>query len=316
MQFSIFPDFPVICPNSRCSSHPPLGCEGPSLPLRVRKRGTFRRKDSLSHIRRYDCSRCHRSFSRSTFEAEFRQQVRVHNETIQRLCVSGLSIRRMALLLGLSRELVARRIQLYGGLAQRELQKELKERSQDPRRLVTELQFDELETIEHTKLKPLSIGLAVETSSRRILGISVASMPCGGPLAHCSRKKYGPRKDERAKKASELFASLRPVVHPSSLKIRTDQKTLYPQWLKAHFPQMKHEAYKGRRGCVVGQGELKKIGFDPLFSLNHTAAMLRANINRLFRRTWCTTKKPERLLRHLYLYVRFHNSVLLENPAL
>jgi hypothetical protein len=38
--------------------------------------------------------------------------------------------------------------------------------------------------------------------------------------------------------------------------------------------------------------------------------MLRANINRLFRRTWCTTKKPERLEQHLAVYMDFHNRVL------
>jgi len=45
---------------------------------------------------------------------------------------------------------------------------------------------------------------------------------------------------------------------------------------------------KGRRECVVGQGELKGGGFDPLFSLNHTCAMIRAHVSRLFRRTWNT----------------------------
>jgi hypothetical protein len=65
---------------------------------------------------------------------------------------------------------------------------------------------------------------------------------------------------------------------------------------------------------VVGQGELKKVGRDPLFSLNHTCAMLRANLNRLFRRTWCTTKRIDRLEAHLWIYVRFHNEVLLKWP--
>ena len=63
---------------------------------------------------------------------------------------------------------------------------------------------------------------------------------------------------------------------------------------------------------MTGQGELKKLRFDPLFSLNHTCAMLRANINRLFRRTWCTTKKAACLKRHVAVYVRFHNTVLLK----
>jgi len=66
------------------------------------------------------------------------------------------------------------------------------------------------------------------------------------------------------------------------------------------------------RGCVAGQGELKKIGFDPLFSLNHTYAMMRANINRLFRRTWNTTKDPRKLRDHIDLYVWYHNSELTE----
>jgi hypothetical protein len=39
--------------------------------------------------------------------------------------------------------------------------------------------------------------------------------------------------------------------------------------------------------------------------------MLRANINRLFRRTWCTTKKKERLEQHLAVYLDFHNRILL-----
>ena len=40
--------------------------------------------------------------------------------------------------------------------------------------------------------------------------------------------------------------------------------------------------------------------------------MMRANINRLFRKTWCTTKKPERLIDHIELYVQYHNEVLLK----
>ncbi|MBU6155196.1 MAG: hypothetical protein KGP28_12905, partial [Bdellovibrionales bacterium] len=45
----------------------------------------------------------------------------------------------------------------------------------------------------------------------------------------------------------------------------------------------------------------------PIFSLNHTCAMLRANLNRLFRRTWCTTKTIQGLIDHLSIYVAFHN---------
>ena len=58
----------------------------------------------------------------------------------------------------------------------------------------------------------------------------------------------------------------------------------------------------------VGQGELKKTAFDPIFSINHTFAMMRANISRLIRKTWNTTKKVESLINHLHIYVWMHNT--------
>ena len=61
----------------------------------------------------------------------------------------------------------------------------------------------------------------------------------------------------------------------------------------------------------MGQGELKKQGWDPIFNLNHTAAMFRANMSRLIRRTWCTTKKLSSLRDHLSLYTTYHNQTLL-----
>lgn len=43
--------------------------------------------------------------------------------------------------------------------------------------------------------------------------------------------------------------------------------------------------------------------------------MLRANVNRLFRKTWCTTKRADRLYAHLILYAHFHNTMLIKQPA-
>ena len=71
-----------------------------------------------------------------------------------------------------------------------------------------------------------------------------------------------------------------------------------------------YNQFKGEKSTVSGQGELKKVAKDPLFSINHTFAMLRANVNRLIRKTWCTTKKMARLIDHLSIYVWMHNTVL------
>ncbi len=134
-------------------------------------------------------------------------------------------------------------------------------------------------------------------------------MPAKGHLSRVAYRKYGPRQDRRSEGWNALFYSLKPVVSPEALWL-SDENPHYPRHLKAHHSDARHETTPGRRGCIAGQGELKKVGFDPLFSLNHTCAMLRANLNRLFRRTWCTTKTRQGLIDHLWLYVRYHNQTL------
>ena len=175
---------------------------------------------------------------------------------------------------------------------------------------IKHIQFDDLITIEHTKLKPLSVSAAVDAKTRSILSVQVSKIPAFGHLASLSRKKYGKRVNEHRKGLEAMFKELTPIVDPKSY-IQSDEHKAYPQFVKEYFPYAKYDRYKGGRGCVTGQGELKKQHFDPLFSINHCFAMMRANINRLFRRSWCTTKKTQMLLRHLHIYIFYHNTVLL-----
>jgi hypothetical protein len=176
---------------------------------------------------------------------------------------------------------------------------------------VSHIQFDDLETFEHTKCKPLSVTMAVDKESRRVLGFEVSQMPAKGHLARISYKKYGIRKDLRTYARRRLFLKLSQKLLPKAV-IDSDSSPFYPQEVKRFFPRATHRTFLGQRGSIVGQGELKKIRFDPLFSLNHTFAMLRANINRLFRKTWCTTKDPKRLRDHIELYTYYHNEILLK----
>ena len=134
-------------------------------------------------------------------------------------------------------------------------------------------------------------------------------MPAKGLLTKMSLRKYGRRVDARSEMANSLFMKISPL-GAARVQITTDQNPKYPGWLKPHFPNAKHIAVKGRRGCVVGQGELKEGGFDPIFALNHTAAMIRANVSRLFRRTWNTSKRIDRLCAHLLIYADYHNTEL------
>jgi len=139
-------------------------------------------------------------------------------------------------------------------------------------------------------------------------------MAANGRLASNAAKLYGPRKDERRPARRRLFHKVKDLVR-EGLTIKSDQNPHYPKDVATFFPSAKHERFKGKRGSQTGQGEIKKVKFDPLFSLNHTCAMLRANVNRLFRKTWCTTKRADRLYAHLVLYAAYHNAELIHKAA-
>lgn len=292
------------CPNTRCSSVDSGIFPGPTFSRVVRKGFYFRSSDS-KYIRRFECRKCGRSFSHATGNACFGQKKRRLNREIKLLFLSGVSQRQAARKTGANLKTVVRKFRFLAAQARLENARDLEKLKSHP---VAMVQFDDLETSEHTKCKPLSVALAVEPTTRKILGFQVSQMPAKGLLAKIAIRKYGYRADERKLGWDQLMKELQPVVRPDA-NFLSDQNPHYPRFVTEHFPLASHSTVKGRRGCVAGQGELKKIGFDPLFSLNHTCAMLRAHLNRLFRRTWCTTKKRQFLSDHIALYVSYHNRV-------
>lgn len=271
----------------------------------VRNGGFFRKSDSKI-IRRWRCLNCNKTVSDATGKTCFGQNKRRHNTPLRRLLALGMSQRGAARYLRINRKTVARKLIFLGLQARFRQMHYLKQFVLCP---VERAQFDELESFVHTKLKPLSVALMVDQNHRKILGFQVSQMPAKGLIARKSREKYGLRPDERADGMETLFHETAPLLSRTAM-LTSDQNPKYPGWLKQYPNQWSHHTTKGRRGCIVGQGELKKIGFDPLFSLNHTCAMLRRNVNRLERQTWDTTKKIERLVDHLWIYMDFHNREL------
>jgi transposase-like protein len=287
------------CPNIKCSFF--------NNTLFCKKDGSYFRKDDSRYVQRFKCLSCNKKFSASTHTLEWRQKKRRVNVELFRLLASGVSMRRSALLINIHRTTVDRKLRYLARKSRLEHNELLQKIGTDK---TTHLQFDDLITTEHTKLKPLSITLAVDAKRRIILGTNVSQIPAFGHLAALSRIKYGKRASTHKKALYELLEKVSPFVAREA-KIESDEHHLYAPVVKRFFPNATYIQYKGGRGAIVGQGELKKLRRDPLFILNHTCAMLRANINRLIRKTWCTTKDPNRLQDHLDIYVSFHNHFLL-----
>ena len=268
------------------------------------KCGRYRRRSDGRTIQRYKCKTCSCSFSQATFDPAYYQKKRQLNHKCMMLLASCVSMRRIALVLGIHPITVARKLEYLSAQSQLKWREESLYVAPD-----SDIQFDELQTIEHTKCKPLSIAMAVTEKGRKILGFHVSQMPATGHLAAISRKKYGYRKDLRVEGMTALFEQLTAQLAPT-IRIKSDECSFYQPIVNTFFPAANYTQFKGQKGAISGQGELKKTKIDPLFSINHTFAMLRANINRLVRKTWCTTKKVSRLIDHLNIYLWVHNSKL------
>jgi len=293
------------CPNSECKNRKVI-----SNLLPVVRNGWFRRIWDKARIQRYLCRNCRHAFSDSTFEPTYREHKPYLNLHLLKWFASSGSQRRGAVLYEINLKTVALKFETLAKDAMRPNELDRRFLVENPTKHVMDVQFDEMESTEHTKLKPLSIPIVVESKTRKILGFEVCKMPAKGLLARKSRKKYGPRPDERNEAMNRLFSRVSPFISPTA-KLVSDSCPRYASHVKRHFPKGQYRQVMSRTGCVTGQGELKKGGRDPMFWLNHTAAMIRANVNRTFRRTWCTTKKPISLYYHLEIYTLFHNRVLI-----
>lgn len=283
------------CPNSVC----------PYFETKefVRKNGYFIRRCESRPIARFICKKCRKSFSHATGTLEFRQRKRRINSKLKGLLASSVSLRRCAFLLGVSRTTVDRKFLYLAKKANLSQKKFLESISGT----VAHLQFDDLITSEHTKLKPVTVSLAVDKKRRFILGTEVGKIPAFGHLSELSKSKYGHRENQHQQTLERLFQNIVPTLS-KDVTIESDEHRLYRPITKSYLPKVQnHLQYKGGRGCIVGQGELKRLGRDPLFTLNHSCAILRANMNRLVRKTWCTSKKLDRIKMHLDIFIDFYN---------
>ncbi len=283
------------CPNKNCAA-----------PFNFKRDGTFRRKDDSKFIQRFRCKTCGKKFSSATFSETYCQKKRRINFTLLKFLSSTMSIRRAALVVGVNPKTVARKLRYLGKRCER-LNRTNLERYQNQ---IHNIQIDDLITKEKTKLKPLSVTIAVDEKTRRILATEVSRIPSFGHLAKISLKKYGKRKDEHFDGLTRVFKKIAPIVS-DEVVVKSDELTRYSGFISSFLPGAKHLTFKSERGCVAGQGELKKVKFDPLFTINHTCALLRGSINRLIRKTWCTTQDPNRLKEHLEIFVYYYNEFIL-----
>ena len=235
------------------------------------------------------------------------------------LYLSGTTQRRLAQHLKTSPSTVAAKFRFLAQLAREVHNTRVKSGSFSAK----QIHFDEMQSFEHTRLKPLSIALAVSGSKNPdgtpgpIVDIQVAQLSYRGKLANLAQKKYGIRADESGKARKAVLETVREVASREGLKITTDAKAVYrPEIRNAlagkSWPfaiAFKHEAVPNRKNQTLhaDRPTLKKRKYDPMFWLNHVAARIRHDLSRMQRKVWTTTKHRFFLQAHLDLFIAFYN---------
>ncbi len=284
------------CPKKSCHSD------------QIIKNGFYFRKNDSRKIQRFKCVRCDTKFSASTGTLEFGQKKRRVNFLLLKLFCSKVSQRRAAKIAGVNKNTVAHKFDYWAKKAELKNRKFNEKLAKNP---AQHIQFDDLITKEKTKLKPLSVTVAVDVTRKYILCAEVSQIAAFGHLAKISRKKYGKRKSNHLENLNSTFSELTKVVGERAL-IESDEHRNYEPVVRRYFPRAEYLQYKSEKGCIAGQGELKKVSFDPIFQINHTLAMMRDSIATMVRRSWCCTQDPKRLTGHMQIFIYYYNQIYLK----
>jgi hypothetical protein len=283
------------CPNKLCKSFQQTFFQV--------KDGHYYRRDDSRKIQRFKCKICQKRYSKSTHTLEFAHKKRRFNKMIRSNLASGMSMRSCAYNLSLARKTIERKF-VYLAKKARMNQKALLELwRQNP---LADVQFDDLISSIHTKLKPISISVVVDPKTFKVLGARAAEIPAFGKIAEISRRKYGRRKNQHPEALSKLLLDLKSCIS-NVATFKTDEHKRYPEIIAKHFPRAHHKTHKGLPATIVGMGELKTKSYDPLFAINHTLACFRGGMNRFIRRTWCTSKSLKHTQDHIDIFIDYYN---------
>ena len=179
----------IKCPNSDC---PTNGNNAQKFVVSIDeskfyiKKGYYKTKWNHQPVPRYKCKHCGANFSSHTNRETVNQHKPHVNEGVFKLVSSGVTLRRTSKILGITKRTVERKFHFLSALAKKAHEKFL----EDPRNKTSHVQFDEMETYQHTKCKPLSVSIAVKEGSGHIIDAKVAVMMSKGKLAPFAHKKY------------------------------------------------------------------------------------------------------------------------------
>lgn len=290
---------PPRCPNRSCSQH------HEPRPRFYRRKGSYQPKCRPKSVPRFQCKDCGRGFSRQTFRMDYRDHRPHLNAQLFRLLASGVGLRQASRLLRLSLSST----QLKFRKISRHLRRlNLLVNGQLPPGSV--LVFDEFQSFEGCRLsRPLSVPVLIERESGYVLWAESAPIRPTGKLSE--RRKRAVERD-RARFGERPDTSMRSIRRTFSrgadcckaldrIELHSDERPSYPS--------LAREVFGARLLHVRTSGQLARGSWNPLFSINHTEAMMRDLMGRLRRNSWLASKRRRFLDLGMALWTAWRNLV-------
>ena len=252
----------------------------------LKKKGIMKTKRGKTQ--RYQCKSCLKTFTKRTGSLNYRHRKQHLRKKITQMYCERMSLRGIARTLKIDRKTVVRYFKESASEATTKNRKRLHEKG-----LVTRfIQFDQLETYEHTKRKPVGIQVSIRWKTGEIISAKAGYIPI---RALAVSKAYS--SDWNSKVTNnhtfDMLWESKKALNEKGTLVSCDTERSQVNLLKELYT----EPYLT---LSPSSSENKKI--DRVFR------KMRQDISRLGRKTLSTTKKLKRLQKHLDLYIHYNNN--------
>lgn len=267
------------------------------------KKGKDKRKNGKP-VQRYQCKACGTQFTSAVLVARTFHQPDLLNEIFLRY-TSGYSVSRLAEELRLDKKTVLRAIHFLGEKCRAYHQELL-----DTGFLATDkIQFDEMEGYIHSKIYPVSIGLAVDVLYKRIIDIRVAEIKLKGQLKLKVQRDCGgvlpakvlTRPNNSPAMLDDLMKSINKALRARGT-VLSDEKPAYKTLVKNHLPNNVRFIQEESKILLEDSADSQALG-----RFRSVCAHLRTYMSSLGRRKQITVKTMKSMECHFAMMIARYN---------
>ena len=253
-----------------------------------RKRGWL--KNKYGKAQRYECLSCHKTYTKRNDSLNYRKRKQYLREKISEMYCEGMSLRAIGRVLKIHRTTVYKYFLENSKQAKLNIDKKLKR----GKVMTTYVQFDELETFEHTKKKPLGVLASIRVKTGEIISMKVCKTTVKALAVSKDYIQHWNKNIDRSSVLENMLKDTKQALNKRHSTIACDKA----KW----SVNVANKFFEKDNNVLVFDTSARNKKIDLTF------LKMRQDISRLRRRTLATTKLSNRLQKHLDLYTDYHNT--------